>query len=297
MYLVLPLLAAMAFALGSVVFKRAFAEGAGVAHAVVVNNVFLALLFLPLLALEPKPVPWHLWYYPVLTGLAFVTGHLLNVLSLRWGDVSVATPLLGSKVVFIALILWAVVGRSPTVAQWWAAGLTTAGVLVMGMSDLRQGTRWGRTILLALGCAGAFAVTDVLIQTWASEFGVLSFLSLQFVALAAFSGLLLPFLGPGALRASRSAWKWTLFAAALSGVQAILITGTIGFWKNAAGVNTVYATRGIWSVLRVWGAGSWFRNRERHDVGHRGMAWRLAGAVLILVAVGLVMREGDSGVR
>jgi len=38
MYLLLPLLAAIIFALGSMVFKRAYDEGAGVVHAVVVNN-------------------------------------------------------------------------------------------------------------------------------------------------------------------------------------------------------------------------------------------------------------------
>src|SRR5882672_8320312 len=100
MYLLLPLLAAIVFALGSMVFKRAYDEGAGVVHAVVVNNVLLAILFLPLFAFESKPVPWTQWIYPVATGAAFAAGHLLNVLSLRVGDVSVAIPLLGSKVIF-----------------------------------------------------------------------------------------------------------------------------------------------------------------------------------------------------
>ena len=39
MQLILPLIAAIAFAAGSMVFKRAFAEGASLSHAVVVNNV------------------------------------------------------------------------------------------------------------------------------------------------------------------------------------------------------------------------------------------------------------------
>ena len=39
MYPLLPLLAAFAFAFGSMVFKPAYAEGAGVTHAVVVNNL------------------------------------------------------------------------------------------------------------------------------------------------------------------------------------------------------------------------------------------------------------------
>jgi len=50
MQLILPLVAALAFAVGALVFKRAYTAGAGVVHAVVVNNVLLALLFVPSLA-------------------------------------------------------------------------------------------------------------------------------------------------------------------------------------------------------------------------------------------------------
>lgn len=104
MQLILPLIAAIAFAAGSLVFKRAFAEGASLSHAVVVNNVILGVLFLPLMALDPHPIPWDRLHLPFLTAATFTVGHLFNVAALRVGDVSVATPLLGVKVVFVALI-------------------------------------------------------------------------------------------------------------------------------------------------------------------------------------------------
>jgi hypothetical protein len=73
--LLLTLRAAIVFALGSMVFERAHEEGAGVVHAVVVNNVLLAVVFLPLFAFESRPVPWSRWYFPFLTGAAFAAGH------------------------------------------------------------------------------------------------------------------------------------------------------------------------------------------------------------------------------
>lgn len=290
MYLILPLIAALAFALGSIVFKRAYQEGAGVVHAVVVNNGVLGIAFLPLLAIDPKPVPWDLWYLPVLTSLAFVTGHLLNVLSLRVGDVSVATPLLGAKVTFVALLSWAVFGNRLDAAQWVAAGLTTLGVLVMGRTDFNPGRRLGITTMLALGCSLAFAFTDVLIQSWAAHLGVWNFLSLVFATLAVLSLALLPVFGRASLRAPRAAWRWIFAAAALSGIQAILITGTIGIWKDAAGVNVVYATRGILSIVLVWFLGERLKNSERQSAGAVAMAWRSAGAALILAAVILAVK-------
>lgn len=322
MHLLLPLIAAIAFAAGSMVFKRAFAEGATLSHAVVVNNVILGLLFLPLMALDPHPIPWERWHLPFITASTFVAGHLFNVAALRAGDVSVATPLLGVKVVFVALIARFAFGWPLSSGQLTAAALTSVGVLITGLTDFRggpgarggparptsTGRRAGLTTVLALGCAAAFAVTDVLIQIWAAEFGTLNFLSLLFAALALESILILPLLGfkarpeAGSLPVFRQvvvslvaparAWRWIGLATALSAIQALLITGTIATWRDAAGVNVIYGTRGLWSLALVWWAGSWFGNAERRDSGPRVLIARSAGAVLILGAVILTLRSG-----
>lgn len=291
MYLLLPLLAAIAFAAGSLVFKRAFQEGAGLAHALVLNNVALGIAFLPLLALDPHPIDWSQAHLPALTALTFIFGHLFNVLSLKLGDVSVSAPLLGSKVVFVAIVGRLLFEWPVTGTQMVAASLTTAGVLAMGMADLHRGRRTLMTIALSLGCAAAFAFTDVLIQLWAAEFGIFNFLALLFLSLAILSIGILPFLGRTALRAPAPAWKWISGAIVLSAVQAIIITWTIGQWRDAAGVNVVYGTRGLWSIALVWWAGRWFGNTERSSVGARVLAGRLVGAILILAAVVLAMRE------
>ncbi len=290
MYLLLPLLAAIAFAFGSMVFKRAFLEGAGVVHLAVVNNVILGVLFLPLLAFEPQPIPWRDGWFPALTALAFALGHLLNVVSLRVGDVSLATPLLGAKVLFVALLGWLVFDTRFTTAQWVAAALATAGVVTMGFTDVRGGNRTGLTTATALCCALAFALTDTTIQAWGPRFGALGYLALVFAGVGLLSLALLPCFGRASLRAPAKAWKWILLGAALSGVQAIIITGTIAVWQDAAGVNVVYATRGLWSIALVWWVGHWMKNTERHTTGGRRMGQRLAGAVLIIAAVVLTVK-------
>ncbi len=291
MHLLLALGAAITFAFGSMVTKRAFREGAGVVHALVVNNALLGLVFLPLLAVESKPVPWSDWHLPALTSLAFVIGHIFNVVSLRVGDVSLATPLLGAKVLFVALIGWAVFGIQLGTMQWVAAALATAGVAAMGLTESRSGGRAGLTTTTALGSAASFALTDTMIQSWGAGFGVWSFLSLQFVGLALLSLATLPWFGMASLRASRRAWGWILLATACSGIQAIIITSTIAIWKDAAGVNVVYATRGIWSIALVWFLGHRLGNTERATVGASGMGLRLLGATLLLAAVVFTVLE------
>jgi drug/metabolite transporter (DMT)-like permease len=285
MDLILAFFAAIVFALAALVFKRAYAEGAGIAHAFVINNLILGTVFLPMMWLDPSPIPWSLWYMPVLTGLSFLIGHLLNVVSIKAGDVSVVTPLLGAKVVFVGLLGWALFGVELTSTQWVASALATGGVLVLGRSGHGRSLHATRSIFLALSCAGAFAMTDVLIQAWGKQFGVFHFLPLQFAALGLLSSLTLPYFGIRSLKAPTKVWRWIVLAACLTALQGILVTTAIAIWKDASGVNVVYATRGLWTIAFIWVVGHWFKNTERQTAGSRIMAMRLAGALMILSAV------------
>lgn len=285
MPLILGIFAAIVFALGALAFKRAYAEGAGVVHALVINNVLIGILFLPLLGFGSGPIPWNHWYMPVLTGLAFMVGHVLNVLSIRLGDVSVVTPLLGSKVVFVAFLCWLVFRIELSAIHWISSFMATAGVLIMGRSERHSSGGKLTGILLALGCAAAFALTDVLIQSWGSSFGVAYFLPLQFAALGCWSLVTLPFFGLRSLKAPKAAWPWVGLAAALSALQAVLITIAIAVWKDASAVNVAYATRGLWTIGFVWSLGKLFANTELHQVSRKTILARIGGAVMILLAV------------
>jgi hypothetical protein len=74
----------------------------------------------------------------------------------------------------------------------------------------------------------------------------------------------------------------------MMGLQALTITSTIAHWGNVAAVNVVYSSRGLWSVVLVWLAGRWVHNREQ-ELGAVVLRWRLAGAILMLAAIGLVL--------
>ena len=57
---------------------------------------------------------------------------------------------------------------------------------------------------------------------------------------------------------------------------------------QAAPANVLYSSRGLWSVMLVWLVGHWVQSREQH-LGVRVLAWRLAGAVLMMAAIVLVL--------
>ncbi|MBN8249213.1 MAG: DMT family transporter, partial [Verrucomicrobia bacterium] len=237
LHLLLPFLAAFVFALGNVLQKRAFHEGAGVLPVFVLNNVALGLAFLPMLAMPHEPVPWGRLWQPVVAGFGFFIGSILGLIALRRGDVSLVTPLLGTKVILVAAVS-ALAFRVPLAGgQILAAGLTTLGVFVMGATEWRPGGRVGESTLLAVACSLGFAVCDTLIQQWAAPFGVRTFVPLLFGTLGMLSlGVAMAY-GRPALRVPPPAWKWMAAAATAVVTQAMLITLAIAWWRDATGVN------------------------------------------------------------
>lgn len=294
-YLLLPFAAAFVFALSTLFFKRAFQEGAGLMQAFVFNNVVVALVFQPLHATSGVPAGEASLWHPVIAGALFFVGQLCNFTALRIGDVSLVTPLIGTKVLFVPALAGLLFGEALRPGYGLAAILAVAGIFLMGATDLRPGKRMGATSLLALGSGFSFALTDCLIQRWAPAFGSLRFIPWLFGTLGLLSLLTVPALDRGIARVPPGAWRWMLGAAALTATQAVLITLSIGIWRDATGVNIVYSVRGLWGILLVWVAGGWFGNAERREVGGRRMAFRLAGSLLILGAAVAAFLGGGRG--
>jgi len=295
-YLLLPFVAALVFTTSSLCFKRAFLERISPSRSLVQTNVTMGLLFLPLAWLDPHPFQPALLGWPILAGVLFFLGQGCNFAALRLGDVSLVTPILGSKVVLVALCSRWIFDYPLTRAHWIAAALTSLGVFVLGATDLRGGRRLGLTTLLAVGCSLCFALVDTVIQRGAGEFGALHFLATLFATLGVLSAALWPWLGRGQATAPRAAHRWLWWAIALTATQGLLMTLSIGIWQDATGVNVVYSLRGVWGVVLVGLVGGWFGNTERHDAGARTLWFRFLGAGLILLAVILTFtRSGRTG--
>src|SRR3954463_16191922 len=97
------LIAAVFYAAGAMVVKRAAELGVGAWRTAFVANMIGALLYLPLLALGGTWRP-ELWWQPVIVALCYVGGQVLTFLSFDYGDVSVATPVLGLKILLVAVL-------------------------------------------------------------------------------------------------------------------------------------------------------------------------------------------------
>ena len=100
----LPLTSAILYTFATVFTKRAILDGAGLLRTFYITNLLAALVqFIPI-AFADAPLPaFELLKVPIFCGFLYFIGQLALFVSMRIGDVTVQIPMLGIKVVFVAL--------------------------------------------------------------------------------------------------------------------------------------------------------------------------------------------------
>lgn len=292
-----PLICAFLFAIASLALKRGLMEGAGATRGVFVTNGTFFFCLLPLWWIFPTPVDPALFWAPAVAGLVAFLGSLFQTLALKIGDVSVATPLLGGKVLFVALFSTLLLGNVLPLSWWIGAILAGVGIFFLGQVPGKplDGRRLGLTIFLSILSVTAFALMDVVIAGWGKAFGFQRFVVLQQVVTFGLSFLLIPLFQDSLFRMPHRCWPWLLAGSLIIVGQFYLLNWTISTYKDPTAINIFYSSRGIWSVILVWGVGPLFGNLER---GHGWPVFRrrALGAVLLFAAICLVIVENARAV-
>lgn len=285
--LLVPLLCALLYPAGTLLMRRAIDAGADLRSTLLVNFWAMAAVFLPTLVLETRPVPWEAWWQPLLIGLTSFAGQGCAILAIASGDLSVATPALGSKVILVALLTELILGQTVPLPWWIAASLSFAAVFFLQAGAPHRRRRAWRALLLSSAAALFFAIGDVLIQKWAPGWGAFHFLPFMALAAAAYSLTLLPGLKAAPWRLPRGGFRWLALASLLLGAQTLLLTFVIARYGQVTLVNIVFSSRGLWNFAMIWFLGHWFRNTER-QAGAGVMRLRLTGAALMFAAILIV---------
>jgi drug/metabolite transporter (DMT)-like permease len=282
-YLLLPLVSAVGYALASLLLKKALTEGAHPMACFHINNWASSLVFLPLALFETQLVAWHQWFVPVGLGVLFFTGSWFTFIAMQRGDVSLVTPVLGSKVVFVALSSSLLIAGSMKPLMWLAAIVTTAGIFLMSATDFKtpKGARLAGPVGVSLISAALFAIADVFLQMWAPAFGPKMFLAILAGTTGGLSLLAMTLLPKTPPIPWNRATQWSLGGSALIAAQSIILALALALYNDAIGVNVVYATRGIWSLVVVALLGPLLGNRERHESGRAYGIRIIAGALLM----------------
>ncbi|MBX7209222.1 MAG: DMT family transporter [Verrucomicrobiaceae bacterium] len=285
----LALLCAVLFSAGALLVKRANQLGVGPWETTLVSNLTTALGLMALWPMGGQIPSWSLWWQPAVVAVSFIAGQAFVFLAYHRGDVSVATPVLGVKIVLVAVFTTLIGGDHLPWQLWLGAVLSTLAVVLLNRTDRAPASgKAGMTVALAVGCALFFALFDALVQNWGPAWGAGRFLPVMMLMVAVLSLVAHPFFGGGMprLKGGGAAWLWS--GTGLIALQSTIFVAAIVVYKNAAPANVIFSSRGLWTVALVGLAGRWFQSSEQH-AGGAVLRWRLIGAVVMMSAIALVM--------
>ena len=284
--------------------KRASDLGADVWRTTRIINYTIAVVAVPLWLLGGTIPSSSLWWQPPAAATLFFAGQVFTLLALNTGDVSVATPVLGLKILLVALLSTVLIGDPIGARLWTAAGLSSVAIALLNIDRGHAHSRVGRTIVLAALGAASYACFDVLIQKWSPAWGTGRILPIVMITAAVYSVPLRYFsrraddVRSADLQVSRDPDRavgperayalWLAAGAASFAVQGLMFITSISIWRQATSANVLYSSRGLWSVVGVWAIGHWFLNRERHH-GTKVLVWRFIGAALMMAAIVMVL--------
>ena len=292
----MPLASGLGYVAAVLLVKRASVHGVGLWRTAFVSNLAMGLGFAPLWWLGGAEVQVANLWQPALCAALFFTGQVLTFAALA-GEVSLATPVLGLKIIFVAAASAALLAEPVRAAWWIAAALATAAVALLqatprgaaGGGAAHGGQAAGRTIVLATLAALAFAVCDVLVQRFTAGWGAGRFLPITFGLVAVFSFGLIPVFHAPLRTIPAAAWVWLAPGSLLLAMQAASMAYTLGTHGRATAANILYSTRGLWSVLAIGLLGAWLGTAGERKLPKAVFRLRLAGSVLMLAAVALVL--------
>ncbi|MDB6119895.1 MAG: putative rane protein [Verrucomicrobiaceae bacterium] len=287
--LVFPFIAAVVYVFSALLLKRSSEMGVGLWRTTFVANIAGAVIFSVLWLLGGKEVQPSLLWQPAVIALCLFAGQIFQFQALDNGDVSVAVPVFGLKVVLVAFFTPFLIGDVVSLRLWLGAFLSVLGLTFFNRKDEGRSPRnLGITVVAGGLGALSFAIFDVLVAKWGPSWGAGRLLPMIFWINGLFSLTLITQFKAPLRDVPKGAWPWLLLGSALLSTQSILFVSTLAKFSQATTANIVYSSRGLLTVACVWAVGHWFGIRER-DTGATVMRWRLVGAVLMMSAIALVV--------
>lgn len=224
-------------------------------------------------------------WQPAIIGGLFLAGQLLTFLAVQRGDVSIAAPVLGIKVLIVPALAPLFVNEAMSPRIWIAAAVAVVGIMYVQARDVAvQRSRIAASVGFAVSAACTMTLFDLLIQRWVPAWGAGYFLPIAFGFAAILSLVFLPLADRPQYLEEIGAARPLVLGATFMAIQAIGMTLTLGLFGDATRVNIVYSLRGLWGVLLTWLLASHF-HRAGNTASHRTMIMRLIGAMLIGISV------------
>jgi len=284
-HLLLPFCSSVLVVFGLLNLQRAQQRGTSTWTTMIVVCWAPACVFPVLTLMGGTMQPASLLWQPAIIGGLYLAGQLFTLLAIDRGDVSIAAPVLGVKVLIVPALAPFFVDDELSAKVWIAAAIAVIGIgFVQARDKSIERSKILASIGFALLAACSMTLFDLLIQRWASAWGAGYFLPIAFGFAAVFSLAFARLADRPSDLQRKGVVRLLAIGALLMSVQAIGMTVTIGLYGDATRVNIVYSLRGLWGVLLTWILARHF-SEVAATPGNRTMTMRLIGAVLIGISV------------
>ena len=197
MPLALPLIASFLYAVGSWGMKHGMRRGAHPRLVNAISNLAMAGWSAPLVLFFPGTANHQGFVGALLAGGALFLGRACAIRALAKGDLSLATPVLGMKTIFVAILTVTFLGETVSPGLMAGAVLSSVAVALLSLSPgILHGKKEGAALDRvscgwALLAAFFFGLTDITVQRFAKLLGVGWFQPLMFATLVILTPLLL----------------------------------------------------------------------------------------------------------
>lgn len=282
-YSINALVAALIYSLAAIFAKGALQTGCGLMRFSFLMNQIFAVVFVLALAWKAEPITWSQLHLPIISGALFFTGQVFTFGALRMGDVSLQTPIMGTKAVFVALLAIVLGLQEVSWQVCLAAVLSMLAVALLGFSG-GSFHHAKLTIGLSLLSALTFAASDQMVGVFGAGFGTPSFLVIAMMTNAALSWGLIPFFSGSIRDIPRDNMLLIALASVGMAIQATILNYTLSNSGEVVAINILYSSRGFISVLIGCILSAVLRRRSEIMTA-RTAALRFLGAVLISVAI------------
>lgn len=281
------------FAAGAIFLKQALVRGCGLWQTNFFSNLAIGAVCVPLWFFVKSDILKGSWEWAVYAGLAFFIGQIFVFSAFLRTAISITTPLIGTKVLWVVLLSVDLFGQVMPARWWWAAGLVPLAIfLITGIQPLQEGNL--RDVCLgacfAVVAAISFASSDVLLVHAAREIGGLGAVAIAYSEVGLLTFAIYPAIfGKKIWIVSRhQGLKWLILGLGFLTIEAVMLRLAIGGSQNATVINILYSARCLWGVLLTWWLAR-FLDLPESNTKTSIMLFRILGAMLLTIAILIVL--------
>ena len=288
MLFLLPLASAVIYPFASVFLKRSLGEGCGLLRTAFVSNMVLFLVFICALPFNNVSPGWSHIGWALVAGVCFFGGQVFTFIAIRSGDVSIQAPLMGVKVIFVAIFSFILKPEEVPGLLWIGSILAASAIFLLGGASLKGFRDNSKTVFWSLLACACFGGSDTLAGYRSAEFGPIPFIVVMVTVVAIFSIFMIPFFSEPLKSCPPKAIGFAALGGLAIGTQGLILNLSLAFLGQATAMNIIYSTRALWGVLIVWILGRMLGNYEASIHGHKIMFKRFTGALLLSISVVMV---------